>query len=164
MVAFNRTTPLEWRALLGELRIGRPSATGSPTPALHVCRRRVCAAGGGAFFSTTTGGGGGAACGTDPMMPPITPARPRRRGRRRARRRPTTPCTPVEGGSSSSLMMATSLGIALGCISFPASKLPGNHFHDFNWGCCRRWRRGRRRRRREARPGSWSTASSATDR
>src|SRR5215831_4549340 len=77
-------------------------------------------------FSTFTGGGGGggAAVGTEPMMPPNTPpgvppATP-------PGTPPTTPPTPlVAGGSSSSLIVAISLGTLLGAISRPASNCRG---------------------------------------
>src|SRR5579872_2112135 len=70
------------------------------------------------------GGGGGAAEGTEPIMPPSTPpgvppATP-------PGTPPTTPPTPeVGGGSSSSLIVATSLGMTLGAISLPASNCRG---------------------------------------
>src|SRR5450755_883644 len=77
-------------------------------------------------FSLTGGGGGGgrAAVGTEPMMPPSTPpgvppATP-------PGTPPTTPPTPLEGGgSSSSLMVAISLGTDFGAISLPASNWRG---------------------------------------
>src|SRR5438128_6848520 len=85
-----------------------------------------------AAFSTGLGGGGGggAAVGTEPMMPPSTPpgvppATP-------PGTPPTTPATPaVGGGSSSSLMVATSFGTLLGAISLPASNCRGITFTTF---------------------------------
>src|SRR5579862_1582039 len=75
-------------------------------------------------FSTLTGGGGGggAAVGTDPIIPPITPpAAPP------GTPPGTPPTTPPEdgGGSSSSLIMATSFGTTLGAIRRPASNWRG---------------------------------------
>src|SRR5262245_11628455 len=76
------------------------------------------------------GGGGGAAVGTDPMMPPSTP--PGAPPATPPGTPPTTPATPlVGGGSSSSLMVATSLGTALGAISLPASNCRGITFTTF---------------------------------
>src|SRR5436190_10551542 len=76
------------------------------------------------------GGGGGAADGTEPMMPPRTPpgvppATP-------PGTPPTTPATPeLGGGSSSSLMVATSLGTTFGAINLPASNCRGITFTTF---------------------------------
>src|SRR5579872_5855831 len=78
------------------------------------------------FFCSTGGGGGGAADGTEPMMPPITPP-----GLPPGTPPATPPTTPAEadgGGSSSSLIMATSFGIALGAIRRPASNCRGITF------------------------------------
>src|ERR1039457_4401575 len=78
--------------------------------------------GGGGGAGGGGGGGGGAAVGTDPMMPPMTPpAVPP------GTPPGTPPTTPPEdcGGSSSSLIMATSLGTALGAIKRPASNWRG---------------------------------------
>src|SRR4051794_26028011 len=62
---------------------------------------------GSSFFGG--GGGGGAADGTDPIIPPRTP--PGAPPATPPGTPPTTPATPeVGGGSSSSLMVATSLG------------------------------------------------------
>src|SRR5689334_5570369 len=90
-----------------------------------------------AGFSSTFlgggGGGGGAAEGTDPIMPPRTPpgvppATP-------PGTPPTTPATPeVGGGSSSSLMVATSLGMTLGAINLPASNCRGITFTTLTGG------------------------------
>src|ERR1035438_5090052 len=74
------------------------------------------------FGAEGGGGGGGAAVGTEPMMPPITPpAAPP------GTPPGTPPTTPPEdgGGSSSSLIMAMSLGTALGAIKRPASNWRG---------------------------------------
>src|SRR5689334_14106213 len=76
------------------------------------------------------GGGGGAAVGTEPIMPPNTPpgvppATP-------PGTPPTTPATPtVGGGSSSSLIVATSFGTLFGAISLPASNCRGITFTTF---------------------------------
>src|SRR6185503_1859873 len=49
---------------------------------------------------------------------------------------PTTPATPeVGGGSSSSLMVATSFGTTLGAISLPASNWRGITFTTFTGAC-----------------------------
>src|SRR4029079_8312493 len=71
----------------------------------------------------------GAADGTPPMMPPSTP--PATPPGTPPGTPPTTPWTPAEGGSSSSLIIAMSLGIAFGCISFPASNWRGITFTIF---------------------------------
>src|SRR5207302_7100432 len=80
-----------------------------------------------AGFSSTFlgggGGGGGAADGTEPIMPPRTP--PGAPPATPPGTPPTTPPTLVGGGSSSSLMVATSLGMTLGAISLPASNCRG---------------------------------------
>src|SRR5256885_1311283 len=83
------------------------------------------------FFSAGGGGGGGgAAVGTEPMMPPSTPpgvppATP-------PGTPPTTPATPLAGGgSSSSLIVAISLGTTFGAISLPASNWRGITFTIF---------------------------------
>src|ERR1039457_432384 len=87
---------------------------------LHTAADLDAGRGGGLVFPLWGGGGGGAAVGTEPMMPPSTPpivppATP-------PGTPPTTPDTPeVGGGSSSSLMVATSLGMILGAINLPAS-------------------------------------------
>src|SRR5690349_21653228 len=79
------------------------------------------------FSTALTGGGGGggsAALGTEPIMPPSTPpgvppATP-------PGTPPTTPDTPLEGGgSSSSLIVAISLGTFFGAIRRPASNWRG---------------------------------------
>ena len=101
-------------------------------------------------FSTLTGGGGGgggAAVGTEPMMPPSTPpgvppATP-------PGTPPTTPATPlVGGGSSSSLIVAISLGTTLGRHQPAGVELARNHLDDFTGGGSGGRRRRRRRRRR----------------
>src|SRR6478672_13707740 len=70
------------------------------------------------------GGGGGAALGTDPMMPPITP--PGVPPGTPPGTPPTTPTAPeLGGGSSSSLITATSFGLTLGAIRRPASNWRG---------------------------------------
>src|ERR1700730_11192724 len=79
------------------------------------------------FFAGGGGGGGATGFGTEPMMPPSTPpgvppATP-------PGIPPTTPTAPEEtGGSSSSLMVATSLGTLLGAMSLPASNCRGITF------------------------------------
>src|SRR5450432_3001745 len=80
----------------------------------------------GASFLGGGGGGGGPATGTAPMMPPSTPptAPPGTP--------PTTPTAPeVAGGSSSSLIVAISLGTDFGAISLPASNWRGITFTIF---------------------------------
>src|ERR1017187_3811938 len=82
---------------------------------------------------TGGGGGGGAADGTEPIMPPRTPpgvppATP-------PGTPPTTPPTPVVGGGSSySLIVATSLGMLLGAISLPSSNCRGITLTSFTGG------------------------------
>src|SRR5215831_13762127 len=89
--------------------------------------------GGASFFTGGGGGGGGAAVGTEPMMPPSTPpgvppATP-------PGTPPTTPAAPeLGGGSSSSLIVATSLGTTFGAISLPASNCRGITFTTFTGG------------------------------
>src|SRR5881394_2876628 len=92
---------------------------------------------GAAAFSTGLGGGGGgggAAVGTPPIMPPRTPpgvppATP-------PGTPPTTPATPLEaGGSSSSLIVAISLGTLLGAINRPASNWRGITLTIFTGAC-----------------------------
>src|SRR5579863_3533282 len=80
------------------------------------------------FCSTGGGGGGGAAVGTEPIMPPITPP-----GVPPGTPPGTPPTTPAleGGGSSSSLIMAISLGTALGAVSLPASNCRGMTFTIF---------------------------------
>src|SRR5579885_3397697 len=118
MIAVNRTVP-EMRACLasggyaGTTRLIRLAACTLPPT------RMRCGVVG--FTSFTAGGGGGAAE-TLPIMPPSTPlpapGTP-----------PGTPPITVPalegGGSSSSLIIATSLGISLGAISRPASNCRG---------------------------------------
>src|SRR5437763_8253713 len=85
------------------------------------------------FSTAFTGGGGGggsAALGTEPIMPPRTPpgvppATP-------PGTPPTTPATPLDaGGSSSSLIVAISLGTVFGAINLPASNCRGMTFTIF---------------------------------
>src|ERR1700730_14058414 len=79
------------------------------------------------FFAGGGGGGGATAFGTEPMMPPSTPpgvppATP-------PGMPPTTPTAPVEGGGSSSyLMVATSLGTDFGALSLPPATGRGPTF------------------------------------
>src|SRR6185503_12114708 len=92
-----------------------------------------CGVTGFSSFFLGGGGGGGAAVGTDPMMPPSTPpgvppATP-------PGTPPTTPATPVVGGgSSSSLIVATSFGTAFGAINLPASNCRGITFTTLTGG------------------------------
>src|ERR1044071_4390868 len=83
-----------------------------------------CGVAGFSSFFGGGGGGGGAAVGTEPMMPPSTP--PGAPPATPPGTPPTTPATPeVGGGSSSSLIVATSFGTTFGAISFPASNCRG---------------------------------------
>src|SRR3954466_7181709 len=133
MIAPNLTTP-EIRACLASggytgrgWRTKRADCTLPPT-----LMRCGVAAFTSSFFGGG-GGGGGAADGTEPIMPPRTPpgvppATP-------PGTPPTTPATPeLGGGSSSSLIVATSLGITLGAISLPASNCRGMTFTTFTGG------------------------------
>src|ERR1039458_2279787 len=90
---------------------------------------------GAASFLGAGGGGGGAAVGTAPMMPPSTP--PIEPPATPPLTPPTTPPTPAEeGGSSSSLIFAISLGTTFGAISLPASNCRGMTFTTFTGGAC----------------------------
>src|SRR4051794_22734638 len=82
-----------------------------------------------ALGASLTGGGGGAAEGTAPRIPPSTPP-PTPPGTPPGTP-PTTPGVPAIGGSSSSLMLAISLGIAFGAISLLASNWRGMTFTTF---------------------------------
>src|SRR5579884_69630 len=73
-------------------------------------------------FSGGGGGGGGAAVGTDPTIPPTTPPETP------PGTPPGTPTPALGGGNSSSLIMATFLGMVLGAISLPASNWRGATF------------------------------------
>src|SRR5471030_2403258 len=87
---------------------------------------------GAAATTCLVGGGGGwvAAVGTAPMMPPSTP--PTAPPATPPGTPPTTPAAPeVAGGSSSSLMVAISLGTDFGAISLPASNWRGITFTIF---------------------------------
>src|SRR5690606_11817553 len=76
------------------------------------------------FFTGGGGGGGGAADGTAPRIPPMTP--PGAPPGTPPGTPPTTPTAPaMVGGSSSSLIMAMSLGICFGAMSLPASNWRG---------------------------------------
>ena len=110
----------------------KPGAAGGPVSPAGRCRRRGCAdGGGGAFF--LGGGGGGAAEGTAPIIPPSTP--PAVPPATPPGTPPTTPATPeVGGGSSSSLIVATSFGTTFGAISLPASNCRGITFTTLTGG------------------------------
>src|SRR5438067_12401431 len=99
-----------------------------------------------AGFSSTFlgggGGGGGAADGTEPIIPPRTP--PGAPPATPPGTPPTTPPTPaLGGGSSSSLMVATSFGTTFGAISLPASNCRGITFTTLTGGASAGGGRGR---------------------
>src|SRR6516164_2671165 len=121
MIALSFTTP-EMRACLASGGYtGRGWRTSRADCTLPPTLMRCGVTGFSSFFG---GGGGGAADGTDPIIPPNTP--PGAPPATPPGTPPTTPATPDDGGgSSSSLICATSLGTTFGAISLPASNCRG---------------------------------------
>src|SRR5579883_197889 len=130
MIALSLTTP-EMRACLASGGYtGRGWRTSLADWTLPPTLMRWGVTGLASSFLGGGGGGGGAAEGTEPIMPPSTP--PGAPPATPPGTPPTTPATPDDGGgSSSSLICATSLGTTFGAISLPASNCRGMTFTPF---------------------------------